>query len=411
MNRFYNLWVTATLALFYLGPIPWDGAADARVLLFVGGCLLAYNLGYWLVRAEVSPRLGRLGFASLFNRRGPAYAAALTFVLLTAYHVHSMAGRSFLSLSSYSVDFGTIYSSYLDMLADRVPRTPMQELLLLLKAALFPVALYIFMAHFRTDRVLALLIVLPFIGSSFMRGTDKELFDVAIMALVVSHYSGMTRRHLLFLGLFGLVIAMLFVERKLARFSGQMPTCLPDSLACFDFDGALAKRFGTSVEIGRIIATNYLTQGYEGLSRAFDLRFEFNYGIGHLTPVKRLLCSSASIGCGVSDFQERLKDVGWNTDFRWASVYTALANDLHWLLTPAYFAMIGRLHRVAEIDWRQSRNPEALVSLLMVAIFFTYSSANMQLAISLDWVMATLVFVYAAVFGIRSSRCLTAAAR
>jgi hypothetical protein len=181
-----------------------------------------------------------------------------------------------------------------------------------------------------------------------------------------------------------------FVNRIIARYNGDIPSCLSDEI-CFNLDGALAQ-ISPTLEIAYVLFTSYVTQGYEGLFIAQSLQFEFNFGIGHLPPVARIL--EQLFYFDLSTYSERLVDAGWDTSWRWLSVYPVLANDFHWFFVPVYFFILGRAYAIARSAWQQKQSPAALAMIMLVTIFIVYSSANMQLAINLDWTVATIMLIY-----------------
>jgi hypothetical protein len=236
------------------------------------------------------------------------------------------------------------------------------------------------------------------IASSLLRGTDKELIDVFIVLFAALYYNGLLGRRIWFVAPLAIVILDLFLLRRLGRFSGNLPTCLPDSDACFHYNGFVARTFGQNFEILWVFVSNYIGQGYEGLTRAFALPFDFNFFVGHLPPLKRALCSFSGSLCDIPDYQTKLIAVGWDTTTRWETAYTIIANDFSFWLTPFYLFLLGVVYQTADRTWRSQKDIPSLAALFMILYFFIYSSANMQIAISLEWVMCTIVFLYIGFF-------------
>ena len=232
----------------------------------------------------------------------------------------------------------------------------------------------------------------PFVASTFMRGTDKEGIDLGLYLLVLAYYHKILGRRAVYaFGIFVLLV-LLFTQRKSERYGGTSLSCLPGSPeACMNYASFFAVNFGAAVEFLRISLTNYITQGYEGLHRATQIPFEFNYGFGHIAPVKQKLCQVFDLGCNIETFREKLPSLGWDTRYKWSSAYTAIANDFHWVFVPLYTFSLGILFGVSEKAWFQFRDHLSLTVLMLITLFFVYSSANMQLTISLEW--STTYFV------------------
>lgn len=394
MIAFYNVWAALGLVVYYFGPIDWPGSHTPAVGLYVSLCVIAFDLGVLLMvrnRPVGNSAVNRLLPSSVTRTRllVAAYGAVSLLVLFV------ITGRSALDPNDYSLDFGQVYSDYGDALAARQV-TPVQQGFMVVKAGLFPIALVAFVARFRTDRVVVALFLAPMLISSMFRGTDKELVDLVVLVVVAAALHGLlTRRMILVLTLVPVVLG-LFLVRRLARFGGDLPPCLPKSVACFDYSSPVAQFFGARTEVLSIFLSNYLTNGYQGLSYAFDVGWEFGGGIGHLPPVARVLCSVAEPLCASGSYQEGLRSMGWDTSTRWTSVYPVLANDLSFWLVPLYLFLLGMVFSRCLSAWRAHQDAAGGAGIVLVTMFWVYSSANMQIAISLDWALATILFLYIA---------------
>ncbi len=390
MTKFFNLWVAFTLALFYLGPIPWEARSSALPGIYVVICMVLFTLGARL-GGQFAP-LGRAEPAAPVPA-ATKWTAIIVWMVAMAIHIQGQTGLLIFNPAHYSLDFGSIYANYQDTAenARAAGRSAIHALALLLKLALYVPVFLILAGNFRARPLMTAAILFPFIGSSMMRGTDKEMVDSLIFIAILSYHHRMLNRWVV--GIMALlpVILLFFVERKIGRFEGNLPRCLPMSNVCFDFASVLAVNVSKTAEILAVFLTNYITQGYEGMYRAMSLPFEFNWGVGHLPPIKGQVCKSLGFGCAMGDFQQQLTASGWDTNFRWPSAYTVLANDLHWAFVPLYFGFLGLLHGVSEKSWKQRRDVFSLGTMTLIAIFIIYSSANMQLAISPESVLATLI--------------------
>ena len=382
MLGFYNSWVLGTLALYYYGPIPWSGQGAPWVAVIVLSALLFFNVG--AITGRRFPALPQHDFA-LLERSPIRWAVAVLFVLLSAFHTYSTTHRLIFNPAEYSLDFGNIYAQYQQVLRDRSTDL-LEQLVLLTKALMMPAAFLMIVIAFRRERLLLWLLVFPLVASSMMRGTDKETADLVIYYLILAFYHKMIGRQFI-LVMVGIAGALsLFTIRKLARFEGVDLQCLPSmELACFDFNNWVSVNLSPGMEFLRIILTNYLTQGLEGLHRATQLPMEFTYFTGHMQPVKDKLCDIGGLLCGVETFKERLPAAGWDTSFRWTSAYTSIANDFHWLFVPFYTFCMGLFFGVSERSWRATGDKLSLAILLLVSLFIVYSPANMQLTVSLEW--------------------------
>ena len=94
------------------------------------------------------------------------------------------------------------------------------------------------------------------------------------------------------------------------------------------------------------------------------------------------------------DYQQSLTAIGWDARARWTSVHSVLANDLSFWLVPIYFMLVGVVLQRAVNAWSRSKDPTSGATIIVVTMFFVYSSANMQIAITFDWAAATILLLY-----------------
>lgn len=384
-----NTWVCLGLALFYFGPVNWPASGSPNVAMYVGLCLLAFNLGFRV-------RTGIMKVWAVPDRvldghraRGVLFIHAVLALTVTFL----VTGRSALDVSAYSSNFGQVYTDYGAALATRQV-SGVDQVITVLRASIFPFALIAFVSRFRTDVLASILFLGPMIISSLFRGTDKELTDVALLLLVALWLHGLLgKKALPFLAVVP-VLAGLFLTRRLQRFDGELPLCLPRAGVCFDYGSWLSENFGPSYEVLAKFVTHYLTNGYQGLDYAFRLSWSPNWGLGHLPPVSRVICDTAGF-CAESSYQESLTQAGWDASAQWTSVYPILANDLSFWLVPLYLLFLGWLARRALESWRSERSATSGATLFLVVMFWFYSSINMQVGISLEWAFATVILFYA----------------
>lgn len=382
MLKFYNSWVLFTLALFYFGPIPWSSSANWLVAAVVLTALLAFNMG--AAAGRHLPALPAKRFP-LLEESNTRWVIATIFLLLSAFHTYSVTGKLIFNPAAYSGDFNLVYKLYQETLKER-STSGLDQALLLLKALMMPAAILLIVTSFKKEASLLLFLLFPLVASSLMRGTDKETVDLMVYMLVLYFYHGLIKRRMLWIIGLAVLVLVLFYARKLSRFEDVNLHCLPGSpSACFDFNNWLSVYISPGLEFMRIMFTNYLTQGYEGMGRALSIPFEFNWGLGQMVPIKLQACKLFDIACQTQTFNDRLPDYGWDTRYKWSSAYTALANDFHWVFLPVYTFCLGTLFSISEKSWNINKDKFSLACLLLITLFIVYSSANMQLTVSLEW--------------------------
>lgn len=389
MSAFFSLWILFTLGLYHFGAIPWSGQGSGLVSLVVLGSVLAFQLGVMLGR-RLEP-LGGTG-GGLVVGYPAKLGLVILWMLLSAIHIQGLTGLNIFNPADYSLDFGNIYASFQETAGDitRYGMPAILQLAILAKAMVFVFVLVILAGDFRERPLLVALILFPMVGSSMMRGTDREIADLTILIIILCFYHRLLQRRAILLIALVPLMLVLFLVRRIGRFDGFMPRCIPDSIVCFNTESWIGRTIDPSAEYFWMMFTNYLTQGYEALYRAMSLPFEWGFGIGHLTVVKSLSCSMVRLGCDISGFEQKLVDVGLDTQRFFTSAYVNIANDTHWLLLPLYFGLMGMLFGVSERSWKERRDRISLAAVLLISIFMIYSPINMQLGKALEWSVALI---------------------
>ncbi|RMD95461.1 MAG: hypothetical protein D6811_00905, partial [Alphaproteobacteria bacterium] len=178
MPRFFEAWLVATAALYYLGPIPWPHRQEWGVALVVAGVIAG-----WRVGLALGARLPALPAVELriLSRPRALWVIAAVFMVLSAWHASLLTGRSLLSPDSWSLSFGDAYAQFQAHLRERLARgdDSLTIALLALKAALFPLVFLALIAAWSRSRMAFAALMAPFIAVGMLRGTDKETADAA----------------------------------------------------------------------------------------------------------------------------------------------------------------------------------------------------------------------------------------
>lgn len=400
MTRFFNLWVFGTLGLFYFGAIDWPGRNSWTAFLIVTSCILAFDLGVFtqsrfaLGAPHSDPRF--------FRSRSFSFLVIIIFIINTDIYLRQITGNSLFDYGAYSFKFGEVYQNFSDTASELGGRDLGGKIFIIWKAIFFAFVFLFMVIKFGNNWIYVTLIAASMIGSSMLRGTDKEFIDLLIIMSTL-YFLKANKRIKIRYPMIGLAIVLgFFLQRRIERYGGNLPVCLAGGDICMNYDSLVSSYFGPGGEILNVFLTNYVTQGYEALTIAFTLPFEWNYGIGHLPLLKQVLCGVTGISCGLSDFQSQLSLVGWDTSVKWTSMYTVIANDFGWYLLPLYFIGLGFLFGISERQWRFHRDHVSLAVMLLITIMMIYSSANMQISISFDWIITAMVLFTLQVFRIVS---------
>jgi hypothetical protein len=268
----------------------------------------------------------------------------------------------------------------------------------------------------RFKKVLLLVGLLCPIDLSLLRGTDKEIADLIIIVcgfLLVAYCRRVVgaRQGQLFvsfnvrrLATIAFVVVLLFFfffsYRKFERLGGAIDFCVMDGLICADYSGPVLSLLPDFIAFGYAMISAYLTIGYYGLSLALELPFESAYGLGHSSALLSLYERiSGSTALFDSTYIARISESGWDHRYYWSSLYTWLANDVHFIGALVIVGFFARWFRQAWLDAVYARDDLAAVVFVLLCIAFLYLPANNQLAQTFDLYFAFIGTFFAWKYG------------
>lgn len=237
------------------------------------------------------------------------------------------------------------------------------------------------------------------LGLSIYRGTDKEVFDLLILAgatalIVVAQRLRLgwripVRRVLLICLLLGATSVAIFGFRKGDRLGVRDTRCFSPAPVCFSlsFDSRSPTLFSKTV----VTLWGYATQGYYGLSVALDADFESAYGFGHSRPLRFL---AGKFGFDPpTTITDQLPQLGWHDRALWSSALAWLANDIPFGAIPLLLAVVAGF---AALSWKAAVRGSHRLSVVIFAYTFyllIYLPANLTLAQTGDIYLAYLFWM------------------
>lgn len=153
-------------------------------------------------------------------------------------------------------------------------------------------------------------------------------------------------------------------------------------------------RYVLDKELDKVIASNehfylrmlssYLAQGYFGMSLALHEDFTSSFGIGHSPLLLQHIGGAISPEFKDRTYTEKISAKGWSSTYRWATLFTWLANDVGFWGVPFLLALFAWLLGKA---WRQATEQgddiaSIIYMMMMVGIF--YIPANNQIMLTID---------------------------
>lgn len=347
-------------------------------VLLIAGYFLGLKIRFKTVDIKNTNRVAVLGF--------------LFYLILFVPTVYSYTGNNIFSFFDLLLSPSDAYKSMVDTVTDSRDE---RGALILVKTLLSPFVItvipyfsYTWFKYKENGRYLVAVIFLYF-SMSVYRGTDKEGFDVLILvfsALLMANPSMFTflskdkKKALYFVFIFVVLLVLVynFSYRKGERLSGVNEVCFKGTAICNAID---PEQGGAA--FGAFMLSRYLTQGYHGLSIAFEADFNSGYGFGHSRPLQ-YLSSKVFGGVDRNMVVSQLDSLGWASKGLWSTGFVWLANDVPLLLVPFVILFFGLIMALA---WKMAITRENFPAIIVFSFMFfslIYMPGNLQLAQSGD---------------------------
>lgn len=278
-------------------------------------------------------------------------------------------------------------------------------------------------------KVVVVIGLLALFAFSIYRGTDKEVFDIALLqlsslAVVVARYVASQNRFpgarftaslVVVLLVVGMIIGS-FLDRKAdrvgfdaedrveqAQASPSMPSSEASAIApAFCMAGTVcSSSLNGGSTVGEVQAnfalsmvTAYAAQGYYGLSLALEQPFQSMFGFGHsslLTRAYTALTDDATFEHRA--LTTRLTEHGWDVSHQWPTAYVWLANDLGLWGAAVFVGVLAFIWGLAWKDAIFAKNDAAALVFCQLAVFFVYLPAHAVMLQVADGYFALLAWL------------------
>jgi hypothetical protein len=146
-----------------------------------------------------------------------------------------------------------------------------------------------------------------------------------------------------------------------------------------NLDAPLMKVIPANLRPLMVYATQYLTQGYYGLSLALDEPFVPMYGIGNSVFLIENFQEMLGVDLYQYTYAVRISDEGWAPFMNWHSAYTWLANDLSFFGVIVLMYFFGKYFALVSYKSIVYKDPIASVLLCLILLMFFYLPCNNQI--------------------------------
>ncbi len=154
-----------------------------------------------------------------------------------------------------------------------------------------------------------------------------------------------------------------------------------------------SKKPANALEKLWISGSSYLTQGYYGMSMALGEEWTPMFGIGNSMFLVNLISGNIS-DVDQFTYQVKLEKYGWDSDVRWHSIYTWLANDVSFYGVILVMLLIGMLFGMMFLDAIKFKNPFARASVFFFILMMLFIPCNNQVGQTADNLLGFITLVF-----------------
>lgn len=141
-----------------------------------------------------------------------------------------------------------------------------------------------------------------------------------------------------------------------------------------------------------ISGSSYLTQGYYGMSQALTVDWTPMYGLGNSMFVVNIVSGNIH-DIDQYTYQMKLEPFGWDSDVRWHSIYTWIANDVSFYGVVIVMALIGLLFGMMFCSAITEKNPFARASVFFFILMMLFIPCNNQVGQTADNLLGFLMLI------------------
>lgn len=403
------VYVILTVILYFFGPISWPYDNSILFVIFLTFSWSFFIFGY------LSYPIRRA------NRRKPIYLdhskllrwATICNLITVPVAIYFYTGKSLFDMSLNLTEQGAAFNEF-QVFTQEIERGGMGKLFIAVRASLMWLV-YMQLAMIgvfwrRYSKVQKLVVIgncVLFLMLSIARGTDKQVVDLFLFVFTgvfIAYYGvgeakirkSLTKKTLsLYISVFilSLVILGLFAERRIQRWGGDLPSCFTIYSVCTK-ENIVWDNIPILPRAGLTFGTNYLTQGYSGLSKALVLEWDTTLVFGQSSALMSLAETASGVDVYSSSFNYKLRDE-WDDRYFWSSMFTWLGNNFSFWMVPILMFLYGRYAKYLISRVICSGCHLASASLSFMVIFVVYSPANYQLGVNFDlWIAWVLSLFY-----------------
>lgn len=408
---YVQLYLTATILLYILGPLEWKSQNPVMLFSFILLSQALLFFGYMLEMNKMTKR-------NTVNNHVDNYVQldskekTLKFLnifivinlIITILYLMRNTGMSSFSLaeiiSNFSKGLTDSGNQYLGKFNEEISfgggwLAPLITISSPLLWPVIPLSFYFFKDLKFYNKLIIILTVFFEAARWISTGTNKGVIDLILTFVFIVFIRLWNKNYLanekkskkqivyiaaiLSLILLGFTLFVNNIDSRLNENYNTVTKITGDTKV--NLDKPLMKLMPDELNSLFVYTSQYLTQGYYGLSLALDEPFVPMFGVGNSTFILENL-KEINIDLYQYTYAERIAYEGWDPSMNWHTIYVWLANDLSFfgVLVAMYFIGVYFAH----VSYRciANKEPIAISLLILLLLGFFYFPANNQIMAS-----------------------------
>ncbi|MEQ1157526.1 hypothetical protein [Acinetobacter johnsonii] len=379
---FYTLF---TLFLFYFGPWPWPGRQSYYLPIFMFLVILFLSLGYYV---GVNQKISNIPVS--LHKVKKLYNKSLIVALVLFFPTLYWRTNGEISLTQLS-DFGEVYRNSHALEEVYQGKTAWVEYLRIIFSyyLMLPIVLMIIFWSELTLRQkrFGFLFVLSEISLALFTGTNKIIGTMLIVIVfsIVIKLKGKFLSKKIF-GYTAISIALFwafisyFTKTQIDRSDGETSIRAISSIQLLaEKDNILLNYLPNSLIETYYSLSAYMSQGYQGLAYAFDVDYNWTYGVGYSRFLTTYFDKYLDLNVNENTIPALIQNqYGWDANINWHTMYVWFASDISF--SGLYFLMLFFGYLLGK-TWKESvlqLNPISILLFVQLSILVTYACANNQ---------------------------------
>lgn len=390
-----QIYLIGTIVLYLFGPLKWETHNKwnfySLILLYQLSLMFGYYSG---IKVKNTSKKNQVNLVFLEKYLMIVIILNIILTILMTVRLSSMTSLSIEGLIErfkmgltnpefqYSQKFNTVtYGGKL--------LTYSSVLLSPLTWTAIPLGMYYFGSISKKIDILVILNIFVEIMHWVIRGTNKGLFDLAIIfssILMLKYIKGKKRKKIsvkakILLLIFIVLILNYFSNNISGRIGGNFNII---SSICggveIDTNSGFTKILPVNIQNLVVILSSYLTQGYYAMSMAISLPFSSTMGIGNSIFLMENLKHLLGKDFFYRTYQFKLEQFGWDSQVNWHSFYLWIANDVHFIGVVFVMFLLGYVYANLIKEFLINESILSICLLILFMILFFYIPANNQIA-------------------------------